>query len=62
MDISRDEALGLWRDRVIDRGDEIDPHGEYCWESLALGYFLGMQFSLDVAEDMVAELRQMHLL
>ena len=42
-----------WKRDVWDKQDEVDPEGELYWSHLALGYFLGMGLSLEMAQDSV---------
>jgi len=42
-----------WKQDVWDKKDEIDPHSEFYWYSLALGYFLGLGLSIEDAQDSV---------
>lgn len=43
-----------WERDVWDRRKEIDPDNEeHLWKSLALGYFIGLGLSLELAEESV---------
>ena len=44
-----------WKEDVLDKWEEIDPHSEELWHSLALGYFLGLGLS---PEDAATSVRQ----
>ncbi len=42
-----------WKQDVYDKAEEVDPHSEELWSSLALGYFIGLGMSIEDAEDSV---------
>jgi len=44
-----------WKQDVWDKQKEIDPDNELYWNSLALGYFLGLGLSIDDAHDSVRD-------
>ena len=44
-----------WKRDVRDKWEEIDPHSEELWHSLALGYFLGLGLSPEHAAESVRE-------
>lgn len=44
-----------WKHNVRHKWEEIDPHSEELWGSLALGYFLGLGLSPEDAADSVRE-------
>ncbi len=45
-----------WKKDVWDKQTEVDPDNEtHDWESLALGYFIGLGLSIDDAYDSVRE-------
>lgn len=45
--------IELWKENVYDNASEIDPNDKHLWESLALGYFLGLRMSLEEAQESV---------
>lgn len=53
--IPRDYALKAWRDKVLDRFEEIDPNGEHDWLDLAYGFFLGCGLAKDLAFELSEE-------
>ena len=44
-----------WKYNVRDKWEEIDPHSEEDWHSLAFGYFLGLGLSVEDAQQSVAK-------
>jgi hypothetical protein len=47
--------IEMWKEDVWDKQDEIDPEKELYWNSLALGYFLGLGLSIEDAHESVRE-------
>jgi len=47
------EAIRLWKKRIFCRGAVIDPNDSGDWESLALGFFLGLGLPIDRARSLV---------
>ena len=41
------EALiAEWKEKIYHHGYEIDPHDNFCWTSLAIGFALGKGFTV----------------
>lgn len=53
--VSEEKALELWEKRVFDCSEEIDPDDSYDWWDMAYGFFLGLQFSPEVAANLANE-------
>ena len=46
--------IEAWKQDIWDKQDEVDPDNEtHDWESLALGYFVGLGMSSEDAEESV---------
>ena len=52
---------GLWVDTVFNADPDIDPKGELCWESMAIGFFVGYKFTPKQAQRMYRELLEEEL-
>jgi len=48
--------IDQWVDDVYNHS-EIDPENNYCWESMAIGYYLGKGHSIKQAEFLVRKLK-----
>lgn len=51
-----------WKSDVRDKWEEVDPHSEEDWQSLAYGYFLGLGLSIEDAKDSVRLAEKQELL
>jgi hypothetical protein len=52
------QAIKDWTADVFDRDSEIDPHHEYDWEGIALGYFIGKGFGSKDARKLTTALEK----
>ena len=43
--------LEKWREKIHGKADEIDPGDNYCWKSLAIGFALAHDFTIDEAAE-----------
>jgi hypothetical protein len=51
--MTRKEAIALWLERVFSQAAVIDPNDSGDWESLALGFFLGLGLPIKQARLLV---------
>ena len=51
-----------WKKDVWDKQKEVDPDNELYWSHLALGYFLGLGLSIEVAQEAVREADKQELI
>lgn len=54
--MDREEAIQKWKKNVFDQGDEVDPGNDYTWTGVAIGFFIGLGFSISEAKDLESEL------
>ncbi len=45
--------IETWKAEVFDQVKDVDPNDQYCWESLAYGFFLSKGYSPEYAKDLV---------
>jgi hypothetical protein len=50
--MTSEEAVKLWKERIHDKADEVDPDNRRDWEDLAVGFFICLGFSVDESEDL----------
>jgi hypothetical protein len=43
----------MWIEEIYNKSFELDSADEYCWKSLAYGFFLGKGLSKEEAEEMI---------
>lgn len=56
--VLRAQALQLWKERVYDVAQKVDPEDEHEWDTLAYGFFLGLGFLPEAALEMAGEAPQ----
>lgn len=45
MNLTKDQAIALWKEKVWDKEQEIDPNQEEDWGSMAVGFALALGFT-----------------
>jgi hypothetical protein len=50
-----EQAKIEWMEKVFKKGSVVDPSDEFCWKSLAVGFFLGKGFSIEEARELSRE-------
>lgn len=52
------ELIDVWVEEINNNASYIDPENRLCWESLAIGYYLGKGHSIKQAEFLVRRLQK----
>jgi hypothetical protein len=60
--VSDEEAIALWKKKVFDRAEEIDPDSNDEWRSMALGFLLALDFEPDRAEKVIQRLVELWII
>lgn len=56
-----DQAIQLWKERVLSHEEDIDPNQEEDWRSMALGFGFGLMFSFEQVHEFLRELHKQNL-
>lgn len=56
-----EKAITEWKEKVYDRGSEIDPNDEEDWRSMAIGFGFGKGFNFGEVYVFVTELDKRRL-
>ena len=56
-----EQAIDLWKDRVFNQAQQIDPNDEEDWRSMAIGFGFGQGFSIPQVHLFVTELDKRRL-
>lgn len=49
---TKEEILKIWKDKIVDKSQEIDPDSEYVWKGIFIGLVIGMGGTIDQANDL----------
>jgi hypothetical protein len=51
MKFDAEQAKQLWKQRVLDVPEKVDPHNQYDWDSLAVGFAVALGATYDEANE-----------
>jgi hypothetical protein len=56
------KMMAEWKKEIFDKANEIDPHDEFTWSALAIGFFIGKGKSIAQARDLLREIEELKLI
>jgi lipoprotein NlpI len=51
-----------WQNEIFDKAHEVDPHNEFTWAALAIGFFIGKGKSIAQAKELLTEVEELRII